>query len=60
LTKVLGVSRSRLYAEAIAECLGQRRDTATEGSLNAVCDEQTSEPLAELSHAQLPMLSNDA
>lgn len=58
LAKVLGVSRSRLHAEAIAEYLARRGDAAITAKLNVVYAEQKSRLSDELARAQSNSLSD--
>lgn len=60
LAKALGVSRSRLYAEAIAEYLARRGGAAITAKLNDVFAEQKSALSDELAGAQSNSLSDGA
>ncbi|WP_091245532.1 CopG family ribbon-helix-helix protein [Aquimonas voraii] len=59
LAKALGVSRSRLYAEAITEYLARRDGAAITAKLNVVFAEQGSALSDELARAQSSVPSKD-
>jgi metal-responsive CopG/Arc/MetJ family transcriptional regulator len=56
----LGMSRSRLYAEALSAYLGARGAAAVTAQLNAVYSKETAALDPALAHAQLKHLPDEA
>lgn len=59
LARQLGLSRSQLYADALAAYLSERGAAAVTAKLNEIYGREPSEPDPVLAHFQLTRLANE-